>query len=87
MKNDWKNDFDKQFGEIEVECESFNSYNGVGYKDITKDIQDFIESLLAEQKKELIEEILKMGEIHMNDGMWVYHGKIQKLLESLKHHD
>lgn len=52
MKNDWKEEFDEQFGEIEIERELRESYNGIGYKDITQDIKNFIGSLLAEARSE-----------------------------------
>ena len=52
------------------------SWNGGG--EITERMQEIIKELEASIRKEAVESILEMGEIHMNDGMWVYHGKIKE---------
>lgn len=57
MKNNWKEDFDKRFNYINscidyYTIEHYMNINKAGYEHLN-DIKEFIENLLAEQKKEL----------------------------------
>ena len=49
MKNNWKEEFDEKFGDFGHLNEKFK---GVP---MPEEVKDFIESILAEQKKELVE--------------------------------
>ena len=95
MKNNWKDDFDEQFKELSV-ISGMGDGTLHGY-DAKPYVIDFVESLLAEQKKELIEEVKKCvpeGRMTSRQSDWdkVYaynEARLETLanLESLKHHD
>ena len=61
MKNDWKDKFDKEFKERHFCCAS-DYCEGDCDSYTRKKLKTFIESLLEEQKKELINLLLSKGE-------------------------
>lgn len=93
MKNNWKEEFNSMFNWAEQIKESELERWELMYGFVPNDIKNFIESLLEEQKKELIEEILAY--IYKNE-QWdrdehypleiIYTNGLKKILND-KNHD
>lgn len=98
MKNNWKEEFDKEF--THNKYGKFWSTDGLGYEVAPEEVKNFIESLLTKQKKELVEEALAreklLVDMHrieldaiscMSLERFIKWSDDRKNKESLKHHD
>lgn len=85
MKNNWKEEFDKRFSFKQNDLNGVLAYEEWKFCDPTQ-VKDFITSLLAEQKKELLDILLSKGEDNQNCYEGCYRDWVTKI-ESLKHHD
>lgn len=95
MKNNWKKDFDEQFKELSV-ISGMGDGTLHGY-DAKPYVIDFIESLLVEQKKELMECVQeavqeRMMKYDSKDGYSNLHDEIMEkvwddVTDIFKHHD
>lgn len=85
MKNNWKEEFDNYF------LEKIGKDDG--YTEERRIVKDFIESLLAEQKKELIDECITLSDLIESQNItvfdeWRAFKQFRNTLRNkLKHHD
>lgn len=99
MKNNWKEEFDKEFQTTKYLQLDMNVYHVKTHRiqSHRQDIKDFIESLLAEQKKELMGTFVNIVEKEQSKNYPFYDAKdgwregrqeiAEDILESLNHHE